>query len=696
MALQVGELFALITADDGPFRSTLNSAGSALKEAGKSMRDVGAGITAGVTLPIAGAIAASVKLASDMEENVNKVNVAFKDNATEIQDWSKGTLKSFGIAQLTALEMASLFGDMGTAMGQSTGEASKMSSSLVGLAGDLASFKNIGIEQAQDALKGIFTGEGESLKSLGVIMQDSTLEAYALASGQQKAYKEMTQAEKVALRYAFVMNATKNAQGDFARTSGGAANQMRIFQESLKEIGVSFGNILLPAFTEIITYVNGLIQKFGGLGLETQKMILIVAGVAAAIGPLLIVFGMMISAVGTIMTAVSGMAGALAFLTGPIGLVILALVGLTAGIVYLYNTNEEFRNQVTQVWTTIQDVLLAVLDTIKIGLETAWNSMRDSVFAVLENMKIMVTEAFSFIFLVINDVLNSVFTFMENWGTDILLGITTALTKVWEWIAYVFNDLIKPLWTEALAVLTKLWNEHLKETVDEILAFVGRIATIALDVYNKFVAPIVGFLLKTLVPVFREAFKVVLNVLGTFFGGLGDIVKNVFKVLNGLLDFITGIFTGNWGKAWEGVKTMFSGIMGSLYSVVKLPLNMIISGINTMIRGLNGVKVPDWVPGMGGKGINIPQIPMLAKGGIVDSPTLAMIGEGTDSEVVAPLGKLRGMIQDAIQSTTSQVSFAGVFDGAVIQVRSDSDIKSIARELYNMQVTNNRGRGLRF
>ena len=123
--------------------------------------------------------------------------------------------------------MAALFGDMGTAMGQTPAEAAKMSESLVGLAGDLASFKNIGIEEAQTALKGIFTGEGESLKSLGVVMQDSTLEAYAMATGQKKAYDEMTQAEKVALRYAYVMDATKNAQGDFARTSGGTANQLR-------------------------------------------------------------------------------------------------------------------------------------------------------------------------------------------------------------------------------------------------------------------------------------------------------------------------------------------------------------------------------------------------------------------------------------------------------------------------------------
>ena len=128
--------------------------------------------------------------------------------------------------------MASLFGDMGTSMGLPTDAAAKMSMSLTGLAGDLASFKNLSLDEVQTALAGVFTGETESLKRLGIVMTETNLDAYALANGFGKTTNEMTQAEKVQLRYAYIMEMTKNAQGDYARTADGTANSIRTFQES--------------------------------------------------------------------------------------------------------------------------------------------------------------------------------------------------------------------------------------------------------------------------------------------------------------------------------------------------------------------------------------------------------------------------------------------------------------------------------
>lgn len=329
---------------------SLDTIGTKMKTVGAGLSSVGKSLAMTVTAPIVGLGVAAVKMASDLSENMNKIDVAFKGNAQEVKDWSGTTLSSFGISQGSALEMASLFGDMGTAMGQSTSEASKMSTGLVGLAGDLASFKNIGIAQAQDALKGIFTGEGESLKSLGIIMQDSTLIAYAQATGQTKLYSEMTQAEKVALRYAFVMDATKNSQGDFARTSEGTANQMRIFGEGMKELGANIGTYLLPVITPIIAKMTEWVKSFGALDEGTKKTILVVAGIAAVIGPLLVVTGSLITAFGTIAgvfstasLAIAGAGGGVAALglaftavTGPIGLAVLAIGGLVGGGIALY------------------------------------------------------------------------------------------------------------------------------------------------------------------------------------------------------------------------------------------------------------------------------------------------------------------------------------------------------------------------
>ena len=278
-------------------QTSIDATNARLRMLGNTMKDIGQKMSLFLTLPIIAAGGAAFKMASDYNESLNKVQVAFKGNSKEVEVWSKTTLKSFGIANKSALEMASLFGDMSTSMGLSTAQAAKMSMSLTGLAGDLASFKNIGIEQAQTALAGIFTGETESLKRLGIVMTEINLQEYAYTLGIRKKIVEMNQAEKVQLRYNYILNTTKNSQGDFLRTQEGAANQMRIFGESVKEVGVSFGQIILPTITKVITKLNELLQWIGSLTETQKKWVIGIAAVTAAIGPLLIGLGWMMTSV---------------------------------------------------------------------------------------------------------------------------------------------------------------------------------------------------------------------------------------------------------------------------------------------------------------------------------------------------------------------------------------------------------------
>tara|TARA_R110002153_G_scaffold268323_1_gene433015 strand:- start:827 stop:3217 length:2391 start_codon:yes stop_codon:yes gene_type:complete len=261
------------------------------KKVGESMSKVGKSMATYLTLPLAAIATASIKMASDFAESLNKVDVAFKTSSKEVRDFGKTTLETFGIAEGTALDMAALFGDMATSMGLPTDNAAKLSTSMVGLAGDLASFKNIGIEQVTTALNGVFTGETESLKLLGIVMTQTNLKQFALTKGMSSNIETMTQAQKVQLRYAYILDKTKNAQGDFARTSDGSANQMRIFSESVKELSVSFGNVLLPLFTKVITKVNKVVKGFTNLSPATKKIIVIISSLAAAVGPLLIALG---------------------------------------------------------------------------------------------------------------------------------------------------------------------------------------------------------------------------------------------------------------------------------------------------------------------------------------------------------------------------------------------------------------------
>lgn len=130
------------------------------------------------------------------------------------------------------------------------------------------------------------------------------------------------------------------------------------------------------------------------------------------------------------------------------------------------------------------------------------------------------------------------------------------------------------------------------------------------------------------------------NILNVFLSSIKNIFNSIKQIFSGIIDFVAGVFTCNWSRAWQGVVSIFSGIMNSLGTVIKAPLNAVISLINGAISGLNkiSVNIPSWIPGVGGKtfGVNIPKIPMLAKGGIIDSPTLAMVGEA-GKEAVVPL-----------------------------------------------------------
>lgn len=294
---------------------------------GNKIKDVGKGMTVGLTLPIVAAGGAAVKFASDYEEALNKVDVAFGNSSQAVKDWSKNSLTAMGISKGEALDSAALFGDMATGMGLSQEKASQMAMRLTQLGSDLASFKNISNDVAKTALKSIFTGETESLKNLGVVMTEANLQQYAYSKGIRKKIKSMSEAEKVNLRYNYVLEKTKNAHGDFERTGGGAANQMRIFQSTLKDLGETFGQYILPTFTSVLKNLNGMLKSFSQMPEPLKKSVIVLGALLAVLGPIVTVIGSVIAAVNGVTIALSVLAA------HPI---IAWLVGLTAAFATAY------------------------------------------------------------------------------------------------------------------------------------------------------------------------------------------------------------------------------------------------------------------------------------------------------------------------------------------------------------------------
>lgn len=413
------------------FKSAMNSAknfsgkmsdlSGKFKSFGNDMMKSGALMTAGITTPMTLATKNMVSAASDFEENLNKIDVAFKGSSQYVKDWADTALESFGLSKNQALEAAALFGDMGTSMGLTDKAAAEMATSLAGLAGDMASFKNVDIGQAMTALNGVFTGETESLKQLGIVMTEVNLEEFANSIG--KSYKNMTQAEKVQLRYNYVMKMTANAQGDYARTSDGAANSMRTFQGSVDNLMIAFGQNLLPVFTPTVQGLTDMVNWFANLDSSVQTMIISVGLLIAAIGPVKTI-------IGGISTGIGGLMSAMSFLTSPMGMVVIAIGAIVAAGYLLISHWEELKAFALETWNGIQEVF-ARFDAWLTGIfQTDWTrsfgafgNVLNAFFANVENVWKSVKRAFSGVI----DFIAGIFT--GNW------------TRAWNGIVNIFGGI---------------------------------------------------------------------------------------------------------------------------------------------------------------------------------------------------------------------------------------------------------------
>lgn len=276
----------------------LEESGNKFEKTGDKISKVGNKMTLGITTPVIAAGAAIYKYSSDLTEAENKTKEVFKNMSSDVLDWSQTSLDKMGMARSTALDAVSLYGGMATAMGLTRKSATDMSKSLTELSVDLASFHNTSLDQASTALKSIFTGETETLKNYGIVMTEANLKAYALSQGIKTNYSEMTQAEKVQLRYNFVMNASKDAIGDYERNCGEAASQLKKLPEALKELATSFKDNVEPAITPVITALNGAIVSFGKWSKTTKNFVTTTAISVATLGPLVSIIGKTTSAIG--------------------------------------------------------------------------------------------------------------------------------------------------------------------------------------------------------------------------------------------------------------------------------------------------------------------------------------------------------------------------------------------------------------
>lgn len=206
-----------------------------------------------------------IELGSDLSEVQNVVDVTFPRMSKQVDDFANNAITSFGLSETMAKKFTGTFGAMAKAFGFGEQAAYEMSTTLTGLAGDVASFYNISQDEAYTKLKSVFTGETETLKDLGIVMTQSALDSYALANGYGKVTAKMSEAEKVALRYKFVQDQLSLASGDFIRTADGWANQVRVLKLQFDSLKATIGQGLINVLTPVIQVINRIISKLMSL-----------------------------------------------------------------------------------------------------------------------------------------------------------------------------------------------------------------------------------------------------------------------------------------------------------------------------------------------------------------------------------------------------------------------------------------------
>lgn len=271
-----------------------------------------------------------------------------------------------------------------------------------------------------------------------------------------------------------------------------------------------------------------------------------------------------------------------------------------------------------------------------------------------------------------NDLWQTISGAWAEWGQPIFDSLREAITGTKDAILNIWEQWLRPLFDEFMAIIDSVWTEHLQPLLAEFLDFVGQLVSGALEIYNSAILPVINWLVQKLQPVVKSVGSYFLGVFHEILNAVIERARGIIRVLSGIVQFVTGAFTGDWQKAWNGIKQIFKGVWDTFYAVVKLPINLIIGAINAMTGAISDAlnyivdavnelsfEVPDWVPSIGGEefgfdlpNVYIPEIPKLAAGTVVPAnygEFMAVLGDNTrEPEVVSPLSTMKQAVLEAL------------------------------------------------
>ena len=359
-----------------------------------------------------------IKNASNLQEVQNVVDVTFEESAGIINDWATKAASAYGMSELSAKQYTGTIGAMFKSMGLADEQVLSMSSDMVGLAGDFASFYNLEHEEAFNKIRAGISGETEPLKQLGINMSVANLEAFALFQGIDKSHNSMTQAEQATLRYNYLMSVSADAQGDFARTSGSYANQLRIAQLNMENLATGIGAKLLPICNEALTIFNGMFSGTMDISTGFSKLTEMVVNLA---NDLLNSLPQIAETAGQIITS---------FASGITAMLPQLVPVATSVITTLVST---FSSNVAQITTAAVQIILTLAEALINSLPELLNAAIQIVVALVNGitqaLPVLVPAIVSAVILMVNTLLANVPLILQT-GIDLLMALVDAIPTV--------------------------------------------------------------------------------------------------------------------------------------------------------------------------------------------------------------------------------------------------------------------------
>ncbi|WP_084130311.1 hypothetical protein [Demequina sp. NBRC 110055] len=594
------------------------------KRLGKAMTIAGAAVGAVAAVGVKKAVDA----ASDLAESTNAVNVTFGKSAAGIKKLGEQAATSVGLANSEFNGLAVQFSSFASKIAGPGGDVVSVIDDITKRSADFASVMNIDVAEAASTFQSGLAGETEPLKKYGIDLSAAAVEAYALANGISDGTSEMTEAQKVQARYGSLMEQTAKTQGDFANTSDGFANSQRIIAARFTDISARIGSKFLPLAEKVTAWVAEyglpLFEKLAddGIAWVSQKVSELTDWFRSDLLPVLQELYSKFQQ--NILPVLQQMAE---WLTGTL---IPALVDFGKWII-------ANRDWLAAIAIVIGTVVLGIQAYVKVM--AIWKAVTTTAAAVQAVFNaVLSANPIGLVILAIAALVAGLVYFFTQTETGRKIiakaweGIKKAIKSVTDWWTNTAWPAIKRGWDAIGKAFQSGWNT-VKRWMGNVLSFIKTVW---------------GF----------SPLGLIVNNWNRITKAFSNGYNTVKRWLTNVKNFVIRVWSYNpvslLTRNWDGIVSYFKSLpgrlvagLGSLYYRLTSPFRSAfnaIAGYWNRTVGRVSFSIPSWVPGIGGRGWSLPRIPMLANGGIATSATLAMIGEGRESEAILPLSKLESLI----------------------------------------------------